>query len=140
MTDDARAQDPTPPVGPYSPARWAGPWLICSGQLGTRMADGRAELAEGFAAQSRLALENAGRLLAAHGLDWSNVVKVTVFLTDPQQFASFNEIYADVLGEQRPARSAVMVAGLPLGALVEVEVWAYSDPGAQGAHAPGPNR
>ena len=52
-------------------------------------------------------------------------MKTTVFLTDMADYAAFNAIYAEALGEHRPARSVVAVAGLPLGALVEIEAWAY---------------
>ncbi len=53
------------------------------------------------------------------------MVKTTVFLTDMADYAAFNAIYVEVLGEHRPARSVVAVAGLPMGALVEIEAWAY---------------
>jgi 2-iminobutanoate/2-iminopropanoate deaminase len=116
------------PVGPYAPAVRAGPWLVCSGQIGLRTEPGAvAGLVEGgLAAQAVQALENAAALLAEQGLSWQNVVKTLVFLTDMADYATFNEIYLGVLGSHRPARSLVAVAGLPLGALVEVEVWAYS--------------
>ena len=115
------------PVGPYAPAVRAGPWLVCSGQIGVEdRARRQPVLVEGgLAAQAVQALENAAALLAEHGLGWENVVKTTVFLTDMADYAIFNEIYVGVLGDHRPARSLVAVAGLPLGALVEVEVWAY---------------
>ena len=115
------------PVGPYAPAVRAGPWLVCSGQIGLVSGpDGRSGLVEGgVAAQAAQALENVGTLLADRGLGWKDVVKTTVFLTDMAEYGTFNEIYVGVLGSHRPARSLVAVAGLPLGALVEVEVWAY---------------
>ena len=113
-------------VGPYTPAVRAGQWLICSGQLGTRPGAEGPELVEGgFAAQARRALENVGSLLSGHRLAWANVVKVTVFLADMADYASFNDVYVEVLGRNRPARSVVAVAALPLGALVEVEAWAW---------------
>ena len=80
----------------------------------------------GLAGQAGQALENVGALLDSHGFGWSDVVKTTVFLTDMADYGSFNEIYVAALGAHRPARSLVAVAALPLGALVEVEVWAYS--------------
>jgi 2-iminobutanoate/2-iminopropanoate deaminase len=114
------------PVGPYSPAVRAGPWLVCSGQVGVVTKSGGPVLVEGgVAAQAEQALENVGELLAGHGLGWGDVVKTTVFLTDMGEYGTFNEIYVRALGDHRPARSLVAVAGLPLGALVEVEVWAY---------------
>jgi 2-iminobutanoate/2-iminopropanoate deaminase len=111
------------PVGPYAPAVRAGPWLVCSGQVGP----GGAVLVDGGTeAQARQALENVAALLAGRGLGWENVVKTTVFLTDMADYATFNQIYVEALGEHRPARTLVAVAALPLGALVEVEVWAYA--------------
>ena len=113
-------------VGPYTPAVRAGQWLVCSGQIGTHPGAGGPELVDGgFAAQARRALENLGALLAGHGLAWTSVVKTTVFLTDMGHYAAFNEIYLDVLGPHRPARSMVAVHALPLGALVEIEAWAF---------------
>jgi 2-iminobutanoate/2-iminopropanoate deaminase len=114
------------PVGPYAPAVRAGPWLVCSGQLGLRAEAGGPVLVEGgLAGQARQALENVGALLAGRGLGWENVVKTTVFLTDMADYGTFNAIYVEALGDHRPARSLIGVAALPLGGLVEIEVWAY---------------
>jgi 2-iminobutanoate/2-iminopropanoate deaminase len=114
------------PVGPYAPAVRAGPWLVCSGQLGVRTGSGGPVLVEGgLAAQAAQALENVGALLAGRGLAWENVVKTTVFLTDMAEYGTFNELYVAALGDHRPARSLIGVAALPLGGLVEIEVWAY---------------
>jgi 2-iminobutanoate/2-iminopropanoate deaminase len=115
------------PVGPYAPAVRAGPWLVCSGQVGLKTEGGVTALVEGgLGAQARQALENVRALLAGRGLTWDNVVKTTVFLTDMAGYGTFNEIYVEALGTHRPARSLVAVAGLPLGALVEIEAWAYA--------------
>lgn len=115
------------PVGPYAPAVRAGPWLVCSGQIGLRTEGAGPVLADGgLAGQARQALENVAALLEAHGFGWSDVVKTTVFLTDMAGYGAFNEIYVAALGGHRPARTLVAVAALPLGALVEIEVWAYS--------------
>jgi len=110
------------PVGPYTPLVRAGAWLVCSGQLGLR--DGT--LVEGgTGAQLRQAVENASALLASEGASLADVVKTTVFLSDIADYAEMNEAYAASFAGQRPARSAVAVAGLPLGAAVEIELWAY---------------
>jgi 2-iminobutanoate/2-iminopropanoate deaminase len=96
--------------------------LVVSGQLG--MKDG--ELAAGGAAgQLEQALANLAELLSQRGSGLGEVVKTTVFMTDINDFASVNQSYARAFGEHRPARSAVAVAGLPMGASVEVEAWAY---------------
>jgi 2-iminobutanoate/2-iminopropanoate deaminase len=117
----------TTPVGPYSPAVRAGPWLVCSGQLGVVPGDGGPVLVDGgLAAQARQALDNVAALLAGGDLSWDDVVKATVFLADMADYGTFNEVYLQAIGGHRPARSVVAVAGLPLGALVEIEVWAYA--------------
>ena len=116
------------PVGPYSPAMRAGPWLVCSGQIGIEqglLTWPALVRAGGFAAQARKALANVSSLLWGRQVGWSHVVKTTVFLTDMADYAEFNAIYIEVLGDHRPARSVVAVQGLPMGALVEIEAWAY---------------
>jgi 2-iminobutanoate/2-iminopropanoate deaminase len=113
-------------VGPYTPAVRAGPWLVCSGQLGTHQGDEGLELVDGgLGAQARQALSNVAALLSGRHMGWEHVVKCTVFLADIADYAAFNAVYIDVLGPHRPARSVVAVRGLPMGALVEIEVWAY---------------
>ena len=120
------------PIGPYTPIVRAGPWLITSGQLGLSAGaagappSGPPELVEGGApAQLAQALSNADRLLAEHGATPAQVVKTTVFVSDMDDYAAVNEAYAAFFGDHRPARSVVGVAGLPMGASVEVELWAY---------------
>jgi 2-iminobutanoate/2-iminopropanoate deaminase len=121
------------PVGPYTPIVHAGPWLVCSGQLGLAPEppggpSGPPALVEGgAAAQLAQALSNAGQLLAAEGSSPGDVVKTTVFVTDMGRYGEVNEAYSAFFGEHRPARSVVGVAALPMGAAVEVELWAYRD-------------
>jgi len=111
----------TKPVGPYTPIVRSGDWLIASGQVG--IADGK--LVEGgFAAQAEQVMTNVAAVLATEGGSMSDVVKATVFVTDLANYAEMNDIYTAAFGDHRPARSAVQVAGLPLGAEIEVEVWA----------------
>ncbi len=115
------------PVGPYSPTARAGSVLVCSGQIGIRPGPGSPVLVSGgLGAQARQALSNVGALLETEGLGWENVFKTTVYLADIADYAAFNEVYVEELGDNRPARSVVAVAGLPMGAAVEVEVWAYT--------------
>lgn len=109
------------PVGPYSPVFRAGSWLIVSGQIGLK--DG-ALVDGGVEAQFQQALDNLKALLEAEGASLSDVAKTTVFLTDMGDFAAMNELYTKAFGDHRPARSAMAVAGLPLGALIEIEAWA----------------
>jgi 2-iminobutanoate/2-iminopropanoate deaminase len=109
------------PVAHYSPVVVAGPWLIVSGQVGLKdgsLVDG------GVAGQTTQAIANLEALLAEHGAQLTDVVKTTVFMVDIENFGAVNGAYAAAFGEHRPARSAIAVAGLPVGALVEVEAWA----------------
>lgn len=116
----------TTPIGPYTPVVRAGPWLVTSGQLGLEPGDGPPALVDGgTAAELGQALANAGRLLEEGGAALGHVVKTTVYLTDMGEYAEVNAVYAAFFGEHRPARSVVAVAGLPMGARVEVELWAY---------------
>jgi 2-iminobutanoate/2-iminopropanoate deaminase len=109
------------PIGPYTPVVRAGEWLVCSGQLGLKegvLVDG------GVRAQARQAIANIAALLQGEGASLTNVVKTTVFLAHISDFALVNEVYADAFGDHRPARSAIAVAALPMGGLVEIEAWA----------------
>ena len=108
------------PVGPYTPIVRAGEWLIVSGQVGLR--DGH--LAEGVKGQTAQAVANLRALLEGEGAALDDVVKTTVFLTHISDYAAMNEAYTEAFGDHRPARSAVAVSGLPIGALVELEAWA----------------
>lgn len=112
---------PPAPIGPYRPIVRAGDLLACSGQLG--LAAGT--LADGVAAQLLQAVANLTLLLATEGAALSDVVKTTVFLVDMADFSLMNEAYVEAFGDCRPARSAVAVRALPLGAVVELEAWAY---------------
>jgi 2-iminobutanoate/2-iminopropanoate deaminase len=110
------------PVGPYTPVVRAGDWLIVSGQVG--LADNRL-VPGGLEAELRQAIANLRGHLEANGAVLSSVAKTTVFLRHMSDYALMNEVYINCFGDHRPARSAIGVAELPLGALVEVEAWAY---------------
>ncbi len=113
---------PAKQVGPYTPMVSAGDWLIASGQLG--LADG-ALVDGGVPAQLNQAIANLEALLEGAGASLAAVAKVTVFLTDMADYTVMNDAYVAAFGEHRPARSALAVAGLPLGAAVEIEAWAW---------------
>jgi len=115
------------PVGPYTPIVRAGDWLIVSGQVGAAPGgDGAPTLVTGGTpAQLRQALTNLAGLLEGEGASLAQVVKATVFLVDMSEFAALNEVWMETFPEPRPARSAIGVAALPLGARIEVEAWAY---------------
>ena len=116
------------PIGPYSPIVRAGDLLFTSGQLGVAPGPaGAPVLVEGgTAAQLRQALRNAEELLASEGAAKTHVVKATIFLIDMTEFALVNEVWIEFFEGHRPARSAVGVASLPLGAAIEVELVARS--------------
>ena len=98
-------------IGPYSQGIQVGDMYFFSG-----------EMPEGIEAQAHQALKNVKGLLDSQGLSFSNVVKTTVFLDNMDDFTTVNGIYAEYFVEPYPARSAVEVAKLPKGALIEVEV------------------
>jgi 2-iminobutanoate/2-iminopropanoate deaminase len=112
-----------PAAGPYSPAVRAGEWLVLAGQIGLDPATG--SLADGVAAQTRQVLANVAAVLGDCGAAFTDVAKTTVFLVDMGDFGAMNEVYGDVFGGHRPARTTVGVAALPAGARVEIEVWAH---------------
>ena len=107
------------PVGPYSQAIVAGGFVFTSGQVGFDPATGK--VVDGLDAQVTQALANIRAVLAAAGLDVTDIVKVTFFLTDMANFAAVNAIYQRFLGSHRPARTTVGVSALPGGALFEVD-------------------
>ncbi len=107
-------------IGPYSQAIDAGDFIFVSGQLGLDPKTGT--LKEGIEAQTRQALENIGAVLRAAGLDYSDVVKTTIFLAQMSDFKTVNTIYGEYFQAPYPARATVAVKELPLNALVEIEV------------------
>lgn len=107
-------------IGPYSQAIEANGLVITSGQLPIDPATG--EFAPGgIKEQTRQSLTNAKAILEEAGISMANVMKTTVFLSDMNNFAAMNEVYAEFFSEPFPARSAIAVKTLPKNALVEVE-------------------
>ena len=107
-------------IGPYSQAIEVNGFVFCSGQLPIDPATG--VFAEGgVKEQTRQSILNAQEVLRSAGLELSNVAKTTVYLSDMDNFAAMNEVYAQFFSEPFPARSAVAVKTLPKNALVEVE-------------------
>ena len=111
-------------IGPYSQAIRVGDMLFTSGQIPTDPKTGDF-VSGGIKEQTTQVLENLKAILAQAGIDFTHVVKTTVFLQNMSDFAAMNEVYAKYLapaGAIPPARSTVQVAALPKNALVEIEV------------------
>ena len=107
-------------LGPYSQAIEAGGMVFASGQVPIDPATDQF-VEGGIKEQTRQSLTNARNILRAAGTDLTHVVKTTVFLSDMDNFAAMNEVYAEFFQQPYPARSAVAVKTLPKGALVEIE-------------------
>jgi reactive intermediate/imine deaminase len=107
-------------VGPYSQAVRYGNLVFLSGQIALDPATGKL-VSEDVGAQARQVFANLTAVCQAAGGDLHGIVKLVIYLTDLGQFATINEIMADVFTPPYPARATIEVAGLPLGAAVEVE-------------------
>jgi len=122
VTEDA----PKPFRGaPYSQAIKASGMVFCAGQVGIDPATGKL-VDGGVEAQARRAMQNLGAVLAAAGSGLDRVCKTTIFVADLGDFAAVNGVYGSFFATDPPARSTVEVAGLPGGALVEVEAIALA--------------
>ncbi|MCQ2207980.1 MAG: RidA family protein [Paludibacteraceae bacterium] len=111
-------------IGPYSQAVMVDSFLYVSGQLGVNPATGNLE-GDTVQSQAKQSLKNIKAILNEAGMDYADVVKTTVFLSDISLFAEFNAVYAETFPTNAPARSCVSVKGLPKNALVEIEVIAH---------------
>ena len=107
-------------VGPYSQGVQCGDLVYTAGQIPLDPATGQL-VAGGIEDQTRQVLRNLQAILAAAGCSMADVVKTTVFLMDMADFKAMNGVYADFFPASPPARSTVQVAGLPLGARIEIE-------------------
>jgi 2-iminobutanoate/2-iminopropanoate deaminase len=113
-------------IGPYSQAIRAGSLLFVSGQVPIDPATGA--IVDGdIAAQTRRVLQNVGAILEAAGVSFDHVVRTTVFLTDMNDFAAMNEVYATCFTSPAPARATVQVSRLPKDARIEIDVIASSE-------------
>lgn len=112
-------------IGPYSQAVFAqGKLFFISGQIGMK-ADG-SMAGDTVEDQTRQVIMNLRAILFAGGLDAGDLVKTTIYLTDMSDFSAVNDIYAEMVGGEPPARATVQVSGLPKGALVEIEAIAIA--------------
>jgi 2-iminobutanoate/2-iminopropanoate deaminase len=110
-------------IGPYSQAVVAGDFIFTAGQIAISPQNNK--LIDGdVAEQTKQVLENLKAVIRASGTDLAAVVKTTVYLTKPEDFASMNEVYARYFSNEPPARVTVFVKSLPKGALVEIDATA----------------
>jgi 2-iminobutanoate/2-iminopropanoate deaminase len=116
---------PTPSApataGPYSPAVRAGDWIVLAGQ-------GAFDV-EGVEAQTRQTFANIKAILGDCGAGVADIAKTTVYLADMDDFAAMNAVYAEEMGDHKPARTTIQAARLPFDIRVEIEVWAYKPAG-----------
>jgi 2-iminobutanoate/2-iminopropanoate deaminase len=109
------------PIGPYSQAIQFGNMLFISGQIPIDPATGN--LVSGSVKdETHQVMKNLDAILKEAGMDFSNVIKTSIFLMDMRQFADVNEVYGSYLGSGAPARETVQVAGLPKGVKVEISM------------------
>ena len=108
-------------IGPYSQGIIANGVLYTAGQIALDPSSGQV-VAGDVVAQTEQVFRNLAAILGAAGASWSNVAKTTVYLMDMADFPRMNDVYARVMGDARPARSTVQVAGLPRGVLVEIDL------------------
>ena len=111
-------------IGPYSQAIRLGDMVYTSGQVALDPSSGEL-VGTDVTAQTQQVFKNLAAVLEAAGCSLATVLKTTVFLKDMGDFEAMNAVYAEAFGADRPARSTVAVAGLPKGALVEIEAVAF---------------
>ena len=108
-------------IGPYSQAVVADRLVFCSGQIPLDPATGQI-VAGDIGAQTRQVLTNLGAVLAEAGATFDHVVKTTVYLADPEDFAAMNAVYGDFFPPPAPARSTLQAARLPRDARIEIDL------------------
>lgn len=113
------------PIGPYSQAIKAGGFLYLSGQISIDPKSGNVVHTQDIKAETKQVLENIKAVLIAAEADWKQVVKVSIFLKNMDDFQAVNEVYATYFDDIQPAREAVEVAKLPKGVNVEMSLVAF---------------
>jgi 2-iminobutanoate/2-iminopropanoate deaminase len=111
------------PIGPYSQGIIAGNLVFVSGQIAINPSTNEMVLSD-IKTETKQVMENIKAILTEAGIDFSHVIKTTIFLMDMQNFAQVNEIYGTYFTSEFPARETVQVAGLPKGVNVEISVTA----------------
>ena len=124
MTKIINTPNAPAPIGPYSQAVKAGNLLFVSGQIPMDPATGELMMAD-IKTETIQVMENIKAILTEAGVDFGNIVKTSIFLTDMKNFAVVNEVYGTYFTGNYPARETVQVAGLPKGVNVEITVTAF---------------
>ncbi len=107
------------PIGPYNQAIMTNNMLFVSGQIPVNPANG--EIAKNdIAAQTKQVMENIKEILKEAGMDLSNIIKCSIFITSMKNFPTINEVYGSYFTDDFPARETIEVAGLPLGVDIEI--------------------
>jgi len=119
LTSDAPA-----PVGPYSQAVVYGDLVFVSGQIPLSPETGQV-CGDSIEEQAKQVLRNLAAVLQAAGASWRSVLRVTVYMTQLEDFARFNSVYENALGGAKPARATVQVSALPLGVKLEIDAIAH---------------
>lgn len=120
-----RTSNAPAPIGPYNQAVMAGNLLFVSGQIALDPATGNLVTGD-IQTETKLVMENINAILTEVGLNFSNIVKTTIFLIDMGQFAQVNEVYGTYFAQDAPARETVQVSALPKGVNVEISVIAMA--------------
>ena len=110
-------------LGPYSHAILAGDFLFISGQIPINPSTD--EIVEGVKEQTKQSLENCIAILSEANAKLSDVVKVSIFISDMNNFSNINEVYGEYFNKHKPARACIEVARLPKDVMVEIEMIAY---------------
>ena len=113
------------PIGPYNQSVLANGFLFISGQIAINPATGNIE-ANNISDETEQVMKNLEAILKEAGLDFSHVVKTTIFLSDMAHFATVNEVYAKYFSADHPARETVAVKGLPKAVNVEISMIAVA--------------
>ena len=108
-------------IGPYSQAVRSGYLLFCSGQIALIADTGELDTAD-IKTETNRVMHNIGELLGAQGLNYSKIIKTTIFMADMADYAAINEVYASYFTSDFPAREAVAVKTLPKNVAVEITV------------------
>jgi 2-iminobutanoate/2-iminopropanoate deaminase len=113
------------PIGPYSQAIQAGNFIFVSGQIAMNPVNGEL-LLDDIKTETKQVMDNINAILTEAGIDFSHIVKTSIFLKDLQNFGQVNEVYGTYFKANFPARETVQVAGLPKNVNVEITVTAYN--------------